>query len=51
VKGDAGYGYNNPIRDWKRDAVRCPDHRNGGATYCPRGGAALQVWQRQQWGD
>src|SRR5262252_881124 len=31
--------------------VRCPDHRNGGATFCPRGGAALQMWQRKQWGD
>jgi hypothetical protein len=31
--------------------VRCPDHRNGGATSCPRGGAALQIWQRRQWGD
>ncbi len=29
--------------------VRCPDHRSGGATRCPRGGAALQIWQRQQW--
>ena len=29
--------------------VRCPDHRGTGATQCPRGGAALQVWQRQQW--
>jgi hypothetical protein len=33
------------------DWVRCPDHRRGGATSCPRGGAALQIWQRQQWGD
>jgi hypothetical protein len=32
-------------------AVRCPDHRNGGATSCPRGGAALQIWQRKQWGE
>ena len=31
--------------------VRCADHRNGGATFCPRGGTALQQWQRQQWGD
>lgn len=31
--------------------VRCPDHRNGGATRCPRGGADLQIWQRKQWGD
>jgi hypothetical protein len=32
--------------------VRCPDHRSGGATTsCPRGGAALQIWQRKQWGD
>ena len=31
--------------------VRCPDHRNGGATFCPRGGAALQQWQRRQWGE
>ena len=31
--------------------VRCPDHRNGGATRCPRGGADLQIWQRRQWGD
>ena len=30
---------------------RCPDHRNGGATRCPRGGAALQIWQRKQWGE
>jgi methionyl-tRNA synthetase len=29
--------------------VRCPDHRGTGATACPRGGAALQIWQRQQW--
>lgn len=33
------------------DLVRCPDHRNGGATSCPRGGAALQIWQRKQWGE
>lgn len=33
------------------ETVRCPDHRNGGATRCPRGGAALQIWQRKQWGD
>lgn len=33
------------------DTVRCPNHRSGGATHCPRGGAALQIWQRQQWGD
>lgn len=31
--------------------VRCPNHHGGGATHCPRGGAALQIWQRQQWGD
>ena len=31
------------------NAVRCPDHRNGGATRCPRGGAALQQWQKRQW--
>ena len=31
--------------------VRCPDHRGGGATRCPRGGADLQIWQRKQWGD
>jgi len=30
---------------------RCPDHKNGGATVCPRGGAALQIWQRKQWGE
>jgi ASCH domain len=30
-------------------SVRCPDHRRGGATRCPRGGAALQLWQRDQW--
>lgn len=35
----------------RTDMVRCPDHRNGGATSCPRGGAALQIWQRRQWGD
>lgn len=36
---------------WRRvEAVtRCPNHRDGGATYCPRGGAALQIWQRRQW--
>ena len=34
-----------------RATVRCPDHRNGGTTRCPRGGAELQIWQRKQWGD
>lgn len=29
--------------------VRCPDHRNGGATMCPRGGPALQEFQRRMW--
>ncbi len=33
------------------DTVRCPNHAHGGATRCPRGGAALQIWQRKQWGD
>lgn len=32
-------------------SVRCPNHRDGGATRCPRGGAALQRWQRERWGD
>ncbi len=41
-------------RDFKRakrmaTSVRCPDHARGGATRCPRGGAALQLWQRAQW--
>jgi len=51
-----GY-YNAPVEksplvhERKTGWVRCPDHRNGGATQCPRGGAALQEWQRKQWGD
>jgi len=35
------------LADWQR----VPDHKNGGATFAPRGGAALQIWQRKQWGD
>lgn len=35
----------------KSDRVRCPNHRSGGATSCPRGGAELQIWQREQWGE
>ncbi len=31
--------------------VRVPNHRSGGATYAPRGGSALQIWQRKQWGE
>lgn len=38
-------------REASESSVRCPDHRNGGATRCPRGGAALQIWQRKQWGE
>jgi hypothetical protein len=39
------------LRERGERQVRCPDHRNGGATSCPAGGAALQIWQRKQWGD
>lgn len=39
------------VKPRQSDWVRCPNHANGGATSCPRGGAALQVWQRKQWGN
>jgi hypothetical protein len=44
VRQPGDEGYNPPM-------VRVPDHKNGGATLAPRGGAALQIWQRKQWGD
>jgi hypothetical protein len=28
-------------------SVRCPDHRAAGATRCPRGGPALQIFQHR----
>jgi hypothetical protein len=49
IKGDARGGVKHDRTP--SNVVRVPNHRDGGVTNAPRGGADLQIWQRKQWGD